>query len=252
MERQGRPPPQSGLVEYLLLMKVAIVGIACRFPGGIDSAESFWRVLNSRTVAIAEAPPRWDWGSWYHPDSSLPAKTHSRWGGFLDDIEGFDAEFFGISPREATRMDPQQRLLLELAWEAIEDAGISPKSVAGSNTGVFVGISNPDYLAVQNADPGTLSAYTHSGSAFAIAANRISYVFDLRGPSLALDTACASSLTAIHQACESIRAGHSRVALAGGVNSLLTPLPWVGLSKASFLSWDPLESTCRHASLSIL
>ena len=162
----------------------------------------------------------------------------TRWGGFIEQVDQFDAHFFGISPREAARMDPQQRLLLEVAWEALEDAGQVRETLAGTATGVFIGISNNDYGRIQFADLERIDAYAGTGNALSIAANRISYVFDFRGPSIALDTACSSSLVAVHQACCSLRSGESTLALAGGVNLILSPAITINFSKAGAMAPD--------------
>lgn len=220
---------------------VAIIGIGCRFPGGANSPEAFWRLLRDGVDAITEVPPdRWNIDAFYDPDPTKPGKTYSRWGGFIDQIDQFDAQFFGISPREATRVDPQQRLLLEVAWEALEDGGQVPEYLVGSNTGVFIGISTHDYGLIQGgiSERRFLNAYTTLGGTLSIAANRISYVFDFKGPSIPVDTACSSSLVAIHLACQSIWRGESALALAGGVNVLLRPEEFISFSKASMLSPD--------------
>ena len=208
---------------------IAIVGMACRFPGA-ENVEAFWRLLRDGVDAITEVPP----GRW---ETRRPHGFASR-GGFLKQVDGFDAHFFGISPREAAQIDPQQRLLLEVAWEALEDAGYAPDRLGGTRTGVFVGISNSDYAQLQfNADASP-DAYAGTGSALSIAANRLSYLLDLHGPSMAVDTACSSSLVAVHAACQSLRAGESRAALAGGVNLLLTPKLTEALARAGMMSAD--------------
>jgi acyl carrier protein len=189
---------------------VAIVGLACRFPGAA-TPEAFWDLLRRGGDAIGPAP------------ASRPHAATLGIGGFLDDVERFDATFFGVTPREAEVMDPQQRLLLEVAWHAIENAGVTAGHLAGSRTGVFVGISTLDYLRLQTGHPSATDPYAGTGNALSIAANRLSYFFDLRGPSWAVDTACSSSLVAVHQACESLRRGESDAALCGGVNLILSP-----------------------------
>ncbi|MET0621646.1 MAG: amino acid adenylation domain-containing protein [Pyrinomonadaceae bacterium] len=207
---------------------IAIVGIGCRFPGA-ENVEAFWRLLRDGVDAVTEVPPgRWE----------IDPRGVVRRGGFLKNVDGFDAHFFGISPREAAQIDPQQRLLLEVAWEAIEDAGYAPDRLGGTRAGVFVGISNSDYAQLQFGADGGPDAYAGTGSALSIAANRLSYLFDLRGPSMAVDTACSSSLVAVHAACQSLRAGESRVALAGGVNLLLTPKLTEALARAGMMSAD--------------
>jgi acyl transferase domain-containing protein/acyl carrier protein len=217
---------------------IAIIGIGCRFPGA-DNPAAFWKLLLDGTDAITEVPTqRWDVPSLYDPDPTVPGKMSTRWGGFLKEVELFDPFFFGISPREATRMDPQQRLLLEVAWEALEDAGQVPETLAGTLTGVFVGISSSDYGQLQFSDPRLSDAYAGTGNALSISANRISYVFGFRGPSMAVDTACSSSLVAIHLACQSLWNGESTIALAGGVNLILAPAITINFSKAGFMAPD--------------
>jgi acyl transferase domain-containing protein/acyl-CoA synthetase (AMP-forming)/AMP-acid ligase II/acyl carrier protein len=207
---------------------IAIVGLGCRFPGA-DSPDAFWRLLSGGTDAIRDVPI----ARWQADDE--PA---TRRGGFLDAVDGFDAEFFGISPREADLMDPQQRLLLEVGWEALEDAGIAADTLGGSRTGVFVGISGSDYSRLLASRSGDSDAYSSTGNALSIAANRLSYFFDLRGPSWAVDTACSSSLVAVHQACRSLRAGECTLALAGGVNLLLAPDLTAIFARAGMLASD--------------
>src|SRR5215831_11824869 len=215
---------------------VALVGLACRFPGAADVAD-FWSLLKAGTDAVGEIPDdRWDVDAHFHPDPAAPGKMYTRAGGFIADIDKFDAGFFGISPREARRIDPQQRLLLELTWEAFESAGIVPARIAQSQTGVFVGISVSDYAALQREEPDRVDPYVMSGSALSNAANRISYIFDLHGPSFVVDTACSSSLVAVHEACVSLWTGESSLAIAAGVHALLSPSATVGFSKARMLS----------------
>jgi acyl transferase domain-containing protein/NADPH:quinone reductase-like Zn-dependent oxidoreductase len=220
---------------------IAIVGIGCRFPGGASDPQAFWRLLREGTDAITEVPPdRWDVDAYFDPDPDAPGKMMSRWGAFLERIDEFDAPFFGITPREASAMDPQQRLLLEVAWEALESAGIAPDRLAGSRTGVFVGIVNSDYtqLAREREDPSRFGAYHASGGAHSIASGRLSYLLGLQGPSISIDTACSSSLVAVHLAVQSLRAGECRLALAGGVNAILTPESSIAISKYRMLSPD--------------
>jgi len=217
---------------------IAIIGLSCRFPGAPNPA-AFWELLRNGVDAIREVPPdRWDVDEFYASDGTTPGKATSRWGGFLSDVDLFDPHFFGISPREAARMDPQQRLLLEVSWEALENAFIPPPSLAGSRTGVFVGISSYDYSRLQFDDLERIDAYAGTGNAHSIAANRLSYLFDLRGPSMAVDTACSSSLVAAHLACQSLRTGESDLALAAGVNLILTPELTITFSQARMLSPD--------------
>jgi acyl transferase domain-containing protein/D-arabinose 1-dehydrogenase-like Zn-dependent alcohol dehydrogenase/acyl carrier protein len=220
---------------------IAVIGMGCRLPGDADSADAFWRLLESGEDAITEAPPeRWDVNAWYNPDPDAPGKMNTRWGGFLRDVDRFDAEFFGISPREAISMDPQQRLVLEVAWEALEHAGIPPLSLNGSRTGVFLGICTSDYarLGETASNCGALDTYSATGGACGVAAGRLSYTLGLQGPSLVVDTACSSSLVATHLAVQSLRLGESRLALAGGVNLVLLPDGTVSLSRLRMMAPD--------------
>jgi acyl transferase domain-containing protein len=217
---------------------IAIVGMGCRFPGADNPAE-FWRLLSGGVDAIREIPPeRWNLDDYYDPDVSVPGKMYTRWGGFLDRIDEFDADFFGISPREAIRIDPQQRVFLEVAWEALENAGIPPDSLAESRTGVYVGVIGSDYAFLQARDLTDMDVFSGTGVSHAVLANRLSYVFNLHGPSIALDTACSSSLVTLHLACRSLREGETDLALAGGVNLMLSPGLTVTLSKAHMMSPD--------------
>jgi acyl transferase domain-containing protein/acyl carrier protein len=217
---------------------IAIIGIGCRFPGAKDP-ESFWQLLRTGTDAISEVPgDRWQKQSFYHPDPAVPGKAISYWGGFLDNIDQFDPFFFGISPMEAEYMDPQQRLLLELSNEALDDAGQIRANLAGTKTGVFIGISINEYSQLQFSDPSLITSHSGTGSALSIAANRISYFFDFRGPSMAIDTACSSSLAAVHLACQSLRSGECKMALAGGVNMILSPAHSIAFTKAGVLAPD--------------
>ncbi|MCK6591353.1 MAG: SDR family NAD(P)-dependent oxidoreductase, partial [Polyangiaceae bacterium] len=205
---------------------IAIVGMACRFPGGANSPEAYWSLLRDGVDTITEVPAsRWDIEAFYDPDPDAPGKMSTRWGGFIDDVEMFDASFFGIAPREAEGMDPQQRLLLEVSWEALERAGIPATRLAGSPTGVFVGICGSDYQSrmLGAGDLGGIDAYVGTGNAHSVASGRLSYVLGLQGPSMAVDTACSSSLVAVHLACQSLRSGECSLALAAGVNLLLSP-----------------------------
>ena len=218
---------------------LAIVGIGCRLPGASRDPKSFWKTLCEGRDAIIEVPPgRWNLDRYYASNAQLPGRMITRWGGFIDRIEEFDARFFGISPREALRMDPQQRWLLEVTWEAMEDGGQSPDRWAGTNVGVFVGISSNDYANIQMKGPFDVDVHTNSGSTLSIASGRISYLFDLKGPSMSVDTACSSALVAVNLACNSIWDGHCEAAVAAGVNALLTPDSSIGFSKASMLSPD--------------
>ncbi|MFB9908937.1 SDR family NAD(P)-dependent oxidoreductase [Allokutzneria oryzae] len=220
-----------------MLDKIAIVGVACRFPGGVGDLDGLWALLSEGREAVGEPPPdRFDVERYRDPNQMRPGKSYTFAGGYLDDITGFDADFFGISPREAVCIDPQQRLLLELGIEALDDAGIDPGSLSGTDSAVFVGVSALDYGGQQMVQRNTIGPYTNSGSALSNTANRLSYHLDVHGPSLKVDTACASSLNAVHLACEHLRHGGGRIAFAAGVNLLLNPMTYVGFAKAGFLS----------------
>ncbi len=224
---------------------IAIIGIGCRFPGSTNGPEQFWQLLSSGIDAITEIPPdRWNTRLFYDPEPGTPGKTYARWGGFIDGIDQFDAEFFGISPREAAHMDPQQRMLLEVSYEAVEDAGLRLDDLTGSPSGVFIGISTSDYGQIQSSveDRLTIDTHTTTGGVMSIAANRISYAFDLRGPSVAVDTACSSSLVSVHLGCQSIWNKESTLVLAGGVNVIIIPETYIGFSKLSMLS---TEGRCK-------
>jgi myxalamid-type polyketide synthase MxaD len=217
---------------------IAIIGIGCRFPGS-SGPQEFWDSIRDGVDAITEVPAdRFNLDEVYDSDPTIPGKISTRWGGFVDQVDQFDPQFFGISPREAARMDPQQRLLLEVTWEALEDAGQVAEKLAGSQTGVFVGISNNDYGRNQFSDFSRIDAYAGTGNALSIAANRISYLLDFRGPSIAIDTACSSSLVAVHLACASLRNGESTLAVAGGVNLILSPAITMNFSKAGVMAPD--------------
>ena len=225
---------------------IAIVGIGCRFPGSANSPAAFWHLLSNGIDATGELPPeRFDLKQIYDPDPAVPGKIYVNRGGFIDRVDAFDAAFFGISPREAMVIDPQHRLLLEVSYEALDDAGIALDRVAGTATGVFVGISTHDYGDIQMY-PGNrreIGSHSNSGTATSIAANRVSYIFDLRGPSMTVDTACSSSLTArAPRVRRASAAGECDVALVGGVQLVLTAEPTIGFCKASMLSPD---AQCR-------
>ncbi|HXA49392.1 MAG TPA: beta-ketoacyl synthase N-terminal-like domain-containing protein, partial [Candidatus Acidoferrum sp.] len=220
---------------------IAIIGMGCRFPGGAVDPESFWRLLENGVDAVTEIPKdRWPVDAYYDPDPTAPGKMYTRHAAFLDRVDGFDTEFFGIAPREAVSMDPQQRLLLEVAWEALENAACAPDKLAGTRTGVYLGISASDYAqrAMPSDSYDRLNPYSGTGCALSIAAGRLSYLLGLQGPSLALDTACSSSLVAVHLACQSLRVRECDVAIAGGVNLMLSPGPGIYLSKVRALAAD--------------
>jgi acyl transferase domain-containing protein/acyl carrier protein len=218
---------------------VAVIGIGCRYPGGANDPESFWRVLRDGIDAVCEIPrSRWRIEDYYNPDPDAPGAMTTRHGGFLEDVDRFDAAFFRISAREAAGMDPQQRILLEVAWEALENAGVA---VPGpSSAAVFVGISNNDYLKLQltRCGPESIDSYHASGSLMNVAAGRLAYVFGFQGPAMAVDSACSSSLTAVHLACRSLRGRECDMALACGVNLILSPELNINLSKARMMARD--------------
>src|SRR5262245_16703773 len=201
--------------------------MSCRFPGGAADPERYWHVLRDGVDAISEVPrARWNLDDWYDPESGAPGKMRTRWGGFVEDIDQFDAAFFGISPREAEEMDPQQRLLLEVSWDALERAGHAPDHLLGTKAGVFLGLmNNNDYVARKRLleDPARIRAHHSTGMATSIAAGRLAYLLGLTGPAMAVDTACSSSLVAVHLAMQSLRNGECEMALAGGVNAILSP-----------------------------
>ena len=220
---------------------VAIVGLGLRAPGGVTDADSFWRLLAESVDAIGPVPSeRWPHENYYDPDPDKPGRIATRYGGFLTDVDRFDAAFFGISPREADTMDPQQRLLLTVAWEALENAGQAPDQLDGSRTGVFVGVTGSDYsyLQLESADDALLDGHFASGTAHSMFSGRLSYLLGLQGPSLTVDTACSSSLVGIHLAVQALRNGECRMALAGGVNLILGPTVFVSLSRARMLAPD--------------
>jgi amino acid adenylation domain-containing protein/thioester reductase-like protein len=217
---------------------IAVIGVSCRFPKANNPLE-FWELLRSKTDAISTVPKtRWNVDDFYDADPSVPGKTSSRWGGFIEDIDKFDPDFFGILPREATSIDPQQRLLLELAKEALDDAGQPEEKLIGSRTGVFIGISSSEYAKLLYQNPELIDIYSGTGGALSIAANRISYGFDFRGPSMAVDTACSSSLVSLHLACNSLQNGESSIALAGGVNLIINPDLSINFSKMGAMAPD--------------
>jgi 6-methylsalicylic acid synthase len=218
---------------------VAIIGVGCRFPAGINSPAHFWEFLVDGGDAITDIPDeRWQFYQGLGPDYAATLRQANRRGAFLPDIAGFDAEFFGLTPREAELMDPQQRLLLEVAWEALEQAGVPPDSLAGSDTAVFASVDSGDYGRRLLEDLPGIEAWTGIGAAGCAAANRISYALDLRGPSVSVDTACSGSLVTVHLACQSLRAGESSVALAAGVNVLLSPGLTLALDASGALAPD--------------
>ncbi len=218
---------------------IAIVGMACRFPAA-ENTNAYWRLIQDGRDAITEVPPdRWDVDAYYDPKPGTVGKMCTRWGGFLKrGVDRFDASLFKISPREANWIDPQQRLILEQGWLALEDALLAPDRLAGSRTGVFVGVSTDDYGVCLVRDYQSLNEYTGTGGSSSIVANRLSYALDLQGPSIAMDTACSSSLTSVHLGCQSLRTGECDLALCGGVNVILTPDKAIAYSQSHMMALD--------------
>ncbi|HLP87798.1 MAG TPA: type I polyketide synthase [Nostocaceae cyanobacterium] len=215
---------------------IAIVGVGCRFPQG-KNPQSFWHLLRYGGDAIAPIPPeRWDIDTFYHPQPKIRGKMNTRWGGFLEEVDRFDADFFGMSAEEVQHTDPQQRLFLEVAWESLENAGIAPTSLAGSQTGVFVGLCTVDYHRLLYKNFSCIGRDSGIGTTPCITANRLSYFLDLRGPSISVDAACSSSLVAVHLACQSLRTGESNLCLAAGVNLILAPDSTISSSQTGLLS----------------
>lgn len=216
---------------------IAVVGIGCRFPGGVNDPDQYWDLLMRSGDAVVEVPEdRWDAEAYYDADPSVPGRMPSKWGGFVDGIDGFDAEHFGIAPREAEAMDPQQRMLLEVAWEALEHAGIAPGQIDGLRAAVMMGVYYNEYQAASVADSDTIDAYSATGNAHSVTVGRIAYLLGLRGPAVAVDTACSSSLVSVHLACQSLRSRETDLALAGGVSLILRPETQLALGKWGMLS----------------
>jgi myxalamid-type polyketide synthase MxaE and MxaD len=217
---------------------IAIVGMACRYPGGANNPDQFWHLLRDGVDAIVQVPEnRWRAADYFDADPSAVGKAYVTQGGFLDDVESFDAAFFEISHTEARQMDPQQRLLLQVSWEALEHAGLAPDQLKGTRTGAFVGLTASDFL-LMSFDGATydIDPYLASGSSHAVAAGRLAYFLGLQGPAMTIDTACSAALVSVHQACMSLRTGESDVALAGGALLILSPFGHISACKGGMLS----------------
>src|ERR1700738_2181824 len=216
---------------------VAVIGMACRLPGGIDSPQRLWEALLRGDDLVTEIPPdRWDADEYYDPEPGVPGRSVSKWGAFLDDVGGLDAEFFGSNEREATAIDPQHRLLLETSWEAMEHAGVTPASIANSLTGVFVGLTHGDYQLLAADAHSVEGPYGFTGTNFSLASGRIAYALGIHGPALTVDSACSSGLAAVHMACRSLRDGESDIAFAGGATVMLDPRKFSSRSAQGILA----------------
>jgi acyl transferase domain-containing protein len=214
---------------------IAVIGISCRFPGA-NNYQQFWQNIEQGINSITEIPSeRWEVEKFYAANPQ-ERKSISKWGGFIEDIDKFDAQFFGISSREAKRMDPQQRLMLELSWSCIEDAGYAPSQLSGGSVGVFIGVCNYDYDILQNGYQRETDGHTGTGTWTCMIPNRISYFFNFHGPSIPVDTACSSSLVALHQAINALKSEECKTALVGGVSIFCTPTRYIQMSQLGMLS----------------
>ncbi|MFN6535678.1 MAG: type I polyketide synthase, partial [Nostoc sp. EkiNYC01] len=226
-------------IERAKTEPIAVIGMACRFPGGADNPDAFWQILQHGVDTIQEIPQeRWDTAAYYSPNPDAEGKSYIRYGGFLKDVDLFDANFFEISPREAVSTDPQQRLLLEVSWEALENAGQCIERLSQTQTGVFIGVMNNDYSRLYSGNSNSIDTYFGTGNSFSFISGRLSYILGLQGPSLVVDTACSSSLVSLHLACQSLRSGECDQALAGGVNLILSPDTNIFLSKMRAVAPD--------------
>ncbi|MDT5133423.1 MAG: polyketide synthase 5, partial [Mycobacterium sp.] len=219
------------------VVPVAVIGMGCRLPGGIDSPQRLWEALLRGDDLVTEVPPdRWDADEYYDPEPGVPGRSVSKWGAFLDDVGGFDCDFFGINEREATATDPQHRLLLETSWEAMEHAGLTPQMMAESLTGVFMGLTHGDYQLLAADAHSIEGPYGFTGTTFSLASGRIAYALGVHGPALTVDSACSSSLLAVHMGCRSLHDGESDLALAGGACVMLDPRKFASGSAQGMLS----------------